>query len=244
MDEIAGKVALVTGGSRGIGRAIAIRLARAGADIAVNYRERVAEGHSAADEIRAEGRRAIAVQADVSRADDVRRMVDAVEERLGPVSILVNNAGIARVQQPEEITEADWDELMAVNLKSSFLVSQAVIPGMRARKWGRLIFLSSVAAQLGGVVSPLYAATKAGMIGLSHGYASMLAKDGITSNAIAPALIETDMVTALANARPDRIPLGRFGHVDELADVAVMLAGNGFITGQTLGVNGGLYMTS
>ena len=244
MDEIVGKVALVTGASRGIGRAIAVHLASAGADIAINYRERAGEALAVADEVRALGRRAIAVQADVSRAEDVRRLVDAVNVRLGPVDILVNNAGIARVQRPEQITEADWDQLMDVNLKSAFLVSQAVLGPMRERRWGRLIFLSSVAAQLGGVVSPVYAASKAGLVGLMHGYAAMLAKDGITANAISPALVETEMVTSNINAKPALIPVGRFGHVDETAEVAVMLAGNGYITGQTISVNGGFYMTS
>jgi 3-oxoacyl-[acyl-carrier protein] reductase len=124
------------------------------------------------------------------------------------------------------------------------LVTQAVLPGMRSRRWGRLIHLSSVAAQLGGVVGPHYAASKAGIIGLSHAYANQLAKEGITSNAIAPALVETEMVTANLYASPDRIPIGRFGTVEETAEVAVMLARNGFITGQTINVNGGLYMSS
>ena len=244
MDELNGRVALVTGAARGIGRAIALALAGGGADVAVNYRERAAAASEVVEEIRRIGRRAITVQADVSRGEDVRRMVAEVERQLGPTEILVNNAGIARVQRADEITEEDWDEILTVNLKSCFLVSQAVLPGMRARRWGRLIFLSSVAAQLGGVVGPHYAASKAGIIGLSHGYAAQLAREGITSNAIAPALIETDMVTVNLNATPDRIPIARFGHVDEAAAVAVMLARNGFITGQTISVNGGLYMTS
>ena len=244
MEELTGRVALVTGGGRGIGRAIALALAGGGANIAVNYRERAAAALEVVEEIRGMGRRAIAVQADVSRGEDVRRMVAEVERQLSPTEILVNNAGIARVQRAEEITEEDWDELLTVNLKSCFLVSQAVLPGMRARHWGRLIFLSSVAAQLGGVVGPHYAASKAGIIGLSHGYAAQLAKEGITSNSIAPALIETEMVTVNLKARTARVPIGRFGHVDETAQVALMLARNGFITGQTISVNGGMYMTS
>jgi 3-oxoacyl-[acyl-carrier protein] reductase len=243
MDSLTGRVALVTGASRGIGRAIAVALARAGADVAVNYRERAAAAEEAVKEIQGAGRRAIAVKADVSRAEDVRSMVERVTRELGPIEILVNNAGIARPQPLNEITERDWDELIDVNLKSCFLVTQAVLPSMRERRWGRIINLSSVAAQLGGVVGPHYAASKAGMIGLTHSYAHLLAKEGITANAISPALIETEMVTANINAKPDRIPVGRFGHVDETAEVAVLLARNGYITGQTVNVNGGWYMS-
>lgn len=238
-----GRIALVTGGSRGIGRAIAVAFARAGAPVALNYRERIAEAEEAAGEILRAGGQAIAVQADVSRADQVRALVDRVERELGPVAILVNNAGIARPQPPQSIAESDWDEVLAVNLKSSFLVSQAVLPGMRARRWGRLIFISSVAAQLGGIVGPHYAASKAGMLGLMRSYANLLAKEGITSNAVAPALIETEMVRANLKATPALIPVGRFGTVEETAEAAVLLAANGYITGQTINVNGGFYMS-
>lgn len=244
MDDLTGRTVLVTGASRGIGRAIAIALAQAGADVAVNYQHRAEAAREVAATVEALGRRSIAVGADVSVPSEVKRLVDTVELDLAPVDILVNNAGIARVQRVEQITERDWHEMIAVNLTSSFLVTQAVLPGMRARHWGRLIFLSSIASQIGGIVGPHYAASKAGMIGLAHGYAAQLVKEGITSNAIAPALIETDMVTSNLNASPDRIPIGRFGDVDETAGVAVMLARNGFITGQTINVNGGLYMSS
>jgi 3-oxoacyl-[acyl-carrier protein] reductase len=133
--------------------------------------------------------------------------------------------------------------LLAVNLKSCFLVTQAVLPGMRARRWGRIINVSSVAAHVGGVVGAHYAASKAGMLGLTHYYASRLAREGITVNAISPALIETEMVTSNPHAVPDRIPLGRFGEEAEVADAALMLARKGYITGQTLHVNGGWYMS-
>jgi len=168
---------------------------------------------------------------------------DYPEAELGLVTILVNNAAIARPQPLEEITEQDWDELITVNLKSVFLVTQAVLPNMRARRWGRIINLSSVAAQLGGVVGPHYAASKAGIIGLTHSYACLLAKEGVTVNAIAPALIATEMVTSNPKATPERIPVGRFGSVEEVAEVAVMLARNGYVTGQTINVNGGWYMS-
>jgi 3-oxoacyl-[acyl-carrier protein] reductase len=244
MQNLQGRIALVTGSSRGIGRAIAVTLARAGADVALNYRSRATDAADCESEIGGLGRRCIAVQADVSRSSEVERLMDAVRSGLGDIDILVNNAGIARVQSIEATSEQDWDELLAVNLKSCFLATQAVLPGMRARRWGRIVNLSSVAAHVGGVVGAHYAASKAGMLGLTHFYASRLAKEGITVNAISPALIETEMVTANINATPDRIPIGRFGAVQEVADAALMLACNGYITGQTLHINGGWYMGS
>ena len=150
-------------------------------------------------------------------------MVQSVEAQLGPIEILVNNAGIARVQKIEEIREEDWNEQIAVNLTSCFLVTQAVLPGMRLRQWGRIINVSSVAAQAGSIVGPHYAAAKAGMLGLTRGYAKLLAKEGITVNAIAPAMIETEMVAANPNARPELIPVGRFGRIEEVGDVAAMV---------------------
>lgn len=243
MDNLNGKVALVTGASRGIGRAIAVALAEAGAEIAVNFVSHAAEAAEVEAQILGKGRKCVTIQADVARAEEVARLVSSAENELGPIDILVNNAGIARPQPMEEITERDWDEVITTNLKSCFLVTQAVLPGMRARKWGRIINLSSVAAQVGGVVGPDYAASKAGMHGLTHFYAQRLAKEGITVNAIAPALVWSDMVASIPNVKPDRIPVGRFGASVEVADAAVMLAGNGYITGQTINVNGGWYMS-
>jgi 3-oxoacyl-[acyl-carrier protein] reductase len=243
MNDLNNRVALVTGASRGIGAGIAIALARTGADVAVNYREQGVAAKSVCAEIANVGRKAIAVQADVSRAQEITRMTSEVESSLGPVDILVNNAAIAKPRPFEEITETEWDEILSVNLKSVFLVTQAVIGDMRKRKWGRIINLSSVAAQTGGAVGAHYAASKAGIIGLTHSCASSFIKDGITVNAIAPALIETDMVTSNPKASPRLIPMGHFGKVDDVASIAVMLAGNGYMTGQTISVNGGWYMT-
>jgi 3-oxoacyl-[acyl-carrier protein] reductase len=241
--DLTGKVALVTGGSRGIGGAVALALAEAGADIAVNYHNREREAEQVRSRVESYGRRCLTVQANVAAAADVARMVEAVEGALGAVAILVNNAGIARPQAVEEITEADWEEIIAVNLKSVFLVTQAVLRNMRAAKWGRIINMSSAAAQLGGIVGPHYTAAKAGVLGLTHSYALLLAGEGITVNAIAPALIETDMIAGNPRAQPERIPVGRFGTTEEVAAVVVMLARNGYITGQTISVNGGAYMT-
>jgi 3-oxoacyl-[acyl-carrier protein] reductase len=242
-NELNGKVALVTGASRGIGRAAALALAEAGADVAVNYRAQEAQAQEICGQIEALGCRAVAIRADVSKAAEVSRLVERAENQLGGIGILVNNAGLSRPQPLEEITERDWDEILAVNLKSMFLVTQAVLPGMRRRRWGRIINLSSVAAQTGGVVGPHYAASKAGAVGLTHSYAALLAKGGITANAIAPALIETEMVSGNPRASADLIPVGRYGTVEEVAGIVVMLASNGYITGQTINVNGGWYMS-
>lgn len=243
MDDLAGKVALVPGASRGIGAASAVALAKAGCDVAVNYRAHGDEAECVCEQVRAAGRRAFAVCADVSRTKEAQKMAALVASELGTISILVNNAGIARVQRVEDITEEDWDEIVDVNLKSTFMVTQAVLPGMREQKWGRVINLSSVAAQTGGVVGPHYAASKAGMIGLTHSLANLMVKEGITVNAIAPALIATEMVTSNPRANPEIIPVGRFGEVGDVSSIVVLLAQNGYITGQTINVNGGWYFS-
>jgi 3-oxoacyl-[acyl-carrier protein] reductase len=243
VDKLAGKIALVTGGSRGIGRGCAAGLAEAGADIAVNFRVQEEAAKETCSLVERLGRRALRVQADVSRASEVERMIRKVEQDLGAIEILVNNAGIARRYPWDQIPEEGWDETIAVNLKSAYLLTQAVLPGMRARRWGRIINISSGAAATGGVVGPYYAASKAGLLGLTHGYASFLAKEGITVNAVAPSLIETHMVTQDLQVKPSLVPVGRFGTIEEVADVVVMLAKNGYITGQTIFVNGGRYLT-
>jgi len=243
MNILNGRTALVTGGNRGIGAAISLAMAKAGCDVAVNFRTRTQEGEKICAEIRGLGRRAIAVQADVSSASQVKQMAESVEKELGVVNVLINNAAMIRPQKVEDITEADWDEMINVNLKSAFLVTQAFLPGMRRQQWGRIVNISSVAAQVGGLVGPHYAASKAGMLGLAHGYASALVKEGITVNSVCPALIDTEMVRSNPRANPGLIPVGRFGHVAEVASVVMMLVGNAYMTGQTVNVNGGWYMS-
>jgi 3-oxoacyl-[acyl-carrier protein] reductase len=243
MGDLSGRIALVTGASRGIGRAVAVALARAGCDLAINYLERNDEACETRRLVEGVGRRAVVVHADVSDTDDVARMVESVARDLGPIDILVNNAGQSRQLRLDEITVAEFDRVIAVNLRSAFLVTQAVLAGMRDRRFGRLVYLSSVAAQLGGVVGPHYAASKAGLLGLAHAYASLLAGEGITANVIAPALIDTDMVRANPRANPGLIPVGRFGTAEEVAAAVALVAGNGYITGQTINVNGGWYMS-
>jgi 3-oxoacyl-[acyl-carrier protein] reductase len=218
-------------------------MAAAGADVVVNFLTHAVEARAVESKILQLGRRCVAIQANVSVAAEVERLAAEAQKSMGTIDILVNNAGIARQQPLEQVIEADWDELIDVNLKSCFLVTQAFVPAMRMRKWGRIINISSVAAQIGGVVGAHYAASKAGMLGLTHYYARYLAADGITVNAIAPALIETDMTRSNVKASTANIPMGRFGSVEEVSDIALLLATNGYITGQTINANGGWVMS-
>jgi 3-oxoacyl-[acyl-carrier protein] reductase len=240
--DLSGRKAIVTGASRGIGKGIALALARAGCHVVVNYISKEAEANATVDEIRRLGRRAIALQGDVSNGDDVRRVVQAAEAEMGPTDILVNNAGRVVVEAIDQMSEASWDDVIRVNLKSVFLMTQAVLPGMRARKWGRIINLTSVAAQAGSLLAVHYSAAKGGVISATKSYARLLAKEGVTVNAISPALIATEMVKANPRITPDMIPMGRFGTVEECADVAVTIAGNAYMTGQTIALNGGMFM--
>lgn len=242
---LAGRVALVTGSSRGIGRGIAVALAEAGASVAVNYLDNDEAGASAAEEIASLGVPVALVKADVSRAEEVARLFTTVSDQLGPPTVVVNNAGIGqRLADVADLDEELWRRTVEVNLTSAYLVTHAALPAMRNQGWGRIINVASTAAQTGGSVGPHYAASKAGIIGLTHGYASMLVKEGITVNAIAMAQIETDLLRNATAADPSRIPVGRFGDVSEVADVALLLATNAYITGQTISVNGGMYYTS
>jgi len=235
------RVALVTGASRGIGKAIAIALARAGADVAVNYRERQSQADETVAAIRTLGRRAVALQADVSQSEEVAELVGRAQAALGPIDVLVNNAGLALRRSLDELTEEDFDRTVATNLKSAFLCTQAVVPGMRARGWGRIVNVSSGAARGAGVVGAHYNASKAGLEGLTRGYAARLAREGVTVNAVAPSLIETEMIAPHRSENAQRIPVGRLGTVEEVAMVVVMVAANAYMTGQTVQVNGGLH---
>jgi 3-oxoacyl-[acyl-carrier protein] reductase len=163
-----------------------------------------------------------------------------VERELGPIDILVNNAGIAITRGVDDLTEEDFDRTILVNLKSTFLCLQAVLPGMRARKWGRIVNISSGAARGAGAIGPHYNASKAGMEGLMRGYAARLVKEGITVNAVAPSLIATDMIADRAEELAKRIPLGRLGTAEEVAQAVLMVAANAYMTGQTVHTNGGM----
>ncbi len=234
--HIKNKVALVTGGSRGIGKAISFALADERIQVAVNYHQNKESAEEVCKVITGKNQKAIAVKADVSNAESVNKMISTIEKELGSIDVLINNAGIATRKKIEETTEDDFDEAIRINLKSNFLVTQAVLPAMRKKRWGRIIMISSTAAQIGGAVGLHYAATKAGQIGMMHFYAANLAKEGITVNAIAPALIETDMLNKLGNINPNLIPVGRFGTVEEIADVVIMLVKNGYINNQTINI--------
>jgi 3-oxoacyl-[acyl-carrier protein] reductase len=238
-DALRGRVALVTGASRGIGAAIAMELSRAGAAVAVNYRQRADEAAKLIQALKGAGGRAIPAPADVSQAAEVAKLVEQVASELGPVDILINNAGIAITRGVDDLTEADFDHTIAVNLKSAFLCMQAVLPAMRERKWGRIVNISSGAARGAGSIGPHYNASKAGMEGLTRGYAARLVKDGITVNAVAPSLIETDMMKGKPNLA-SRIPLGRLGRPEEVAIAVMMLIGNPYMTGQTVAMSGGM----
>ena len=238
------RVALITGASRGIGKDCAFRLAEAGASVVVNYYKSKPEADQIVAEIKASGGKAVAIMADVSKEDEVKKLFREVSASIGHVEILVNNAGVNPARPLLELTLQDFMECINVNLTSAFLATQAALPSMIEKNFGRIINISSIAAQLGGVIGPHYAASKAGMLGLTHSYAAILSKyGGITSNAIAPALIETDMVWKNPNAKATLIPLGRFGKPDEVSDIVLLLATNGYITGQTINVNGGWYMS-
>jgi 3-oxoacyl-[acyl-carrier protein] reductase len=236
-----GRVALVTGASRGIGRAVALALAECGAKIAINFRSRTREAHAVVAAIEARGGKAVAVAADVSIAAAVEAMLSTVAAQLGPVDLLVNNAGIALRRSIDDLSEVDFDQTIATNLKSAFLCTRAVVPGMRERRFGRIVNISSGAARGAGVVGVHYNASKAGLEGLTRGYAARLAPYGITVNAVAPSLIDTEMMQGTPNEAVERIPVGRKGMPEEVAQAVVMVTANPYMTGQTVQLNGGLH---
>ncbi len=238
-ETLKGRTALVTGGSRGIGAAVCRALAEAGAAVAINCRERMEEAGQLAREIGKQHGRAIFVTADVSQREQVAAMVEGVTAELGPIDILVNNAGIAIPRGIDDLTEEDFDRTILVNLKSAFLCTQAMLPSMRARKWGRIINISSGAARGAGSIGPHYNASKAGMEGLTRGYAARLVKENITVNAVAPSLIDTDMMRDQPQL-VSRIPLGRFGTPEEVAKAVMLLVDNAYMTGQTVALSGGM----
>ena len=215
-----------------------MKLAEAGAAVAVNYRERADDAEMVVAQIKAAGGRAIAVPADVSRRLPSLQWSNRWPPNW-PDRHLVNNAGMAIVRGVDDLTEEDFDRTIMVNLKSAFLCTQAVLPRMRARKWGRIVNISSGAARGAGAIGPHYNASKAGMEGLTRGYAARLVKEGITVNAVAPSLIETDMMEGRTDLARN-IPLGRMGQPEEVAQAVAMVLGNAYMTGQTIILNGGM----
>jgi 3-oxoacyl-[acyl-carrier protein] reductase len=242
LPSLAGRVALVTGGSGGIGKALARGLAAEGLTVAVSYGSRASAAEELASQITAAGGKAAAFKADLRQAEAAGELVTAVEDALGPVDVLVSNAGLGRSQPLEEVFPADFDEMIAVNLRAPFLLAQRCLPPMRERGFGRILFMSSVAAFTGGVVGPHYAASKAGLHGLTHFIAARVASDGITVNALAPALItETGMLPGDPQELRRQIPVGRLGRPGEVADLALAMLRNAYLTNQVISLDGGMY---
>ena len=246
--NLTGKVALVTGASRGIGQATAIDLAKAGADIVVNFIGNEAVAQETVEKIEALGRKAIKIKANVGDADDVQAMVDEAIATFGHIDILVNNAGITRDGLLIRMKDSDWDEVLNINLKGVYLVTKAVAKLMVKQRAGRIINMTSVSGVTGNVGQANYAAAKAGVIGFTKTCAKELAARGITVNAVAPGFIETAMTDVLPEKIKEGIaatvPFGRMGQPEEIASVVTFLASDfaSYITGQVLNVDGGMVM--
>jgi 3-oxoacyl-(acyl-carrier-protein) reductase len=248
MKELQGKVCLVTGGARGIGRATAMALADAGADVIFDYAHSEEQAREVEALIRGKGVRCKAYQASVASGDEVDAMVARAVSEFGPISILVNNAGITRDRSFLKMTREMWDEVMGVNLDGLFNVTHAVLPGMLETGWGRVVNVSSIVGQTGNFGQANYAATKGATIAFTMSLAREVAKKGITANAVAPGFIETDMLKDVPETALEQVkamtPMGRLGKAEEIADAIVFLASPraSYITGQVLAVNGGMYM--
>jgi 3-oxoacyl-[acyl-carrier protein] reductase len=245
--SLAGKCAVVTGGSRGIGRAIALGLAEAGADVLITYREKMAEADAVANAIKGRGRRARAVQMDVTKRAQIEAAA-RVAEVFGPVSILVNNAGINKPTDFDQIADADWDAILTANLKGPFLAAQIFLPLLKKAGGGAMVHIGSVSGQYGGPRTAHYAASKAGLISLSQVIARFGAPYNVRSNVVAAGMIASDMAAgglaaASVQKAAENILLKRMGSPEEVADAVVFLASDAasYITAQTLNVNGGLY---
>ncbi len=243
-----GRVALVTGGGRGIGRAIAVRLAEGGARVAISYRSNDASARETAEMVRAAGAECEIFKGDVASQEDVEVLMKGVGEAFGPVEILVNNAGTTRDNLLMRMKDAEFDEVIATNLKGTYLCTRAVLRGMVRRRWGRIVNISSVVGLLGNAGQANYAASKAGMIGFTKSVAREVAGRGITANVVAPGYVETELTAGLPESIKEQIlgqvPVGRFGEPGEIAEVVAFLAGDGaaYVTGQTIAVDGGMVM--
>ncbi|WP_297861999.1 3-oxoacyl-[acyl-carrier-protein] reductase [uncultured Acidaminococcus sp.] len=245
---LAGKVALVTGGSRGIGRAIALTLAEHGADVAINYAGNTAAAEEVKTAIEGMGRRAILVQGSVADTDGVQAIVNQVVKELGRLDILINNAGITRDGLLMRMKEADWDAVLETNLKGVYNCSKAVMRTMMKQKSGRIVNMASVVGEMGNAGQANYAAAKAGVIGFTKSLAKEVASRGITVNAVAPGFIATDMTSVLTDEQKAEmartIPLGRAGQPQDVANAVLFLVSEeaAYITGQVLNVDGGMVM--
>lgn len=243
MSDSLGRIALLTGASGGIGQALGRRLADDGYDVALSYGRHAADAEAVAAHARTRGRRAVTLAADLSDPDAPARLVSDAEAELGPVDVLIANAGTADIKGWQKIDVDAWNATLAVNLTAPFLLAQRVLPGMVERRFGRILFISSVAAFTGGVVGAHYAASKAGLHGLVHHLAPRVAADGVTVNCLAPALVgETKMFPAdlETGTPPVPIPVGRIGRPDEMADMAMTMLRSGYLTDKVITVDGGL----
>jgi 3-oxoacyl-[acyl-carrier protein] reductase len=243
-----GRVAIVTGGGRGIGRAVAVRLAKEGAQVAISYRSNDAAAEESAEEVRGAGVRCELFKGDVAEPDDVKRLFGGVTEAFGRVDIVVNNAGITRDNLMMRMKEGEFDEVLRTNLKGAYLCTRAALRPMVRARWGRIVNVSSVVGLVGNAGQANYAASKAGIIGFTKSVAREVAQRGITANAVAPGYVETELTGSLPEEVKEQIrgqvPMGRFGEAEEVAEVVAFLAGEGagYVTGQTLAVDGGMTM--
>jgi NAD(P)-dependent dehydrogenase (short-subunit alcohol dehydrogenase family) len=243
------RVALVTGGSRGIGRAIATTLAARGHAVALTYATREDDGRAVASLIESRGGRAIATRLIAEDRATIRAAFEAARKAFGPIAVLVNNAAIAQEKPFADISDADWDRMFAVNLRGPFACAQEALPEMVRQRWGRIINISSVGGQWGGVLQVHYACAKAGLNNLTRSIAKLHSADGITANTVAAGLVETTMIAAELQTEAGRdkvrhIPVGRIATPDEIASVVAFLASDdsAYITGQTINANGGMYL--
>jgi 3-oxoacyl-[acyl-carrier protein] reductase len=242
-DELKGRVTLLTGASGGIGKAIARRLAEEGADLCLAYGRHADDAESVAEYARELGRRVTTIAADMSDPQALAEVITRTNDELGQVELLVANAGTADVKGWQDIDLESWNATLAVNLTAPFLLAQRVLPGMIEHKFGRILFISSVAAITGGVVGAHYAASKAGLHGLMHHLAPRVAADGVTVNCLAPALVgATNMfpVDLETGTPPFPIPVGRVGRPEEMADMAIAMLRNGYLTNKVITLDGGI----
>ncbi len=246
--NLTGKTAIITGGSRGIGKAIALKLASLGANIVINYTSRSQQANSVVEEIKALGREALAFQADVSKLDEVQKLIKEVEAHFPTIDILVNNAGITRDNLLIRMKEEEWDQVISTNLKGTYNCTKAVIRKMIKQKSGKIINIASVVGVVGNAGQANYAASKAGIIGFTKSVAKELASRGINVNAIAPGFIQTDMTDVISEEAKqflmEQIPMKQLGTPEDIANVAAFLCSEyaQYITGQVIHVDGGMSM--